>query len=81
MRILFLVFTELKSLQPERVPELDHRVHDRHVSVTAEGVETSEQLGNLQTTGCDTALGFLFSRPERPEVVERLLLDPVAEPR
>lgn len=48
--------------------------HALNLSVTAERVETAEQLANLGTAGCDTAQGFLFSRPEHPDIVERLLL-------
>jgi diguanylate cyclase len=46
--------------------------HALKLSVTAEGVETTEQLGNLRTAGCDTAQGFLFFRPEPPEEVAKL---------
>jgi diguanylate cyclase (GGDEF)-like protein len=47
--------------------------HALNLSVVAEGVETSDQLGELQTAGCDSFQGFLFSRPEHPDVVDGLL--------
>jgi EAL domain-containing protein (putative c-di-GMP-specific phosphodiesterase class I) len=33
------------------------------LSVTAEGVETTDQLERLRALGCPQAQGFLFSRP------------------
>ena len=46
--------------------------HALKLKVTAEGVETTDQMDNLRSAGCDTAQGFLFFRPEPPEVVEKL---------
>jgi diguanylate cyclase (GGDEF)-like protein/PAS domain S-box-containing protein len=43
------------------------------VSVTAEGVETEEQLAVLRENGCPFAQGYLISRPVPPEQLDRLL--------
>jgi diguanylate cyclase (GGDEF)-like protein/PAS domain S-box-containing protein len=43
------------------------------ISIVAEGVETSEQLGLLRTEGCNEVQGFLFSRPRPAQEVEAML--------
>ena len=37
--------------------------HALDITVTAEGVETPEQLTALRTVGCDEAQGYFFGRP------------------
>jgi EAL domain-containing protein (putative c-di-GMP-specific phosphodiesterase class I) len=43
------------------------------LQVTAEGVETAEQLAFLRERGCDEAQGFYFSRPLPAHELARLL--------
>lgn len=43
------------------------------LTVTAEGVETQEQLALLRQYGCDEAQGFFLNRPMPPEELRRLL--------
>jgi predicted signal transduction protein with EAL and GGDEF domain len=59
--------------------QLVHTVRDLAMNIgvaaVAEGVETASQLDALRTLGCESAQGFLFSRPVPRDVVERLLTD------
>jgi diguanylate cyclase (GGDEF)-like protein/PAS domain S-box-containing protein len=47
--------------------------HNRQVEITAEGVETSEQLELLCTLGCDAAQGFLLGKPMPANELTKLL--------
>jgi diguanylate cyclase (GGDEF)-like protein len=43
------------------------------LKVTAEGVEREEEAALLRLIGCSQFQGFLFSKPQRPEVLSALL--------
>ena len=47
--------------------------HDLGMRVVAEGVETVEQLKQLQEMGCDEVQGFYFSRPVVADEFKALL--------
>ena len=52
---------------------------DLGLSVTAEGVEREEQAATLRRLGCQSAQGFLFSRPTTAAEVESAFLAPGAK--
>jgi diguanylate cyclase (GGDEF)-like protein len=47
--------------------------HSLGMSVTAEGVETEEQLNAVREQGCNEVQGFYFSPPLKPDAVNSLL--------
>ncbi len=67
--------SELATRQASRtlvraVIELGHSLNMR---ITAEGVETDEQLDRVSAKGCDEAQGFLFSKSVPPHEVPALI--------
>lgn len=52
-----------------------HLAHSFQLQVTAEGVETPEQLAFLREAGCPAVQGFLFSSARPPKDFELLLHD------
>jgi len=44
-----------------------------HLSVTAEGVETAEQLSQLRVLGCDRGQGYYFSEPLTADALDLLI--------
>ena len=57
----------------EIVTTIISMAHNLHLMVTAEGVETADQLAFLQEYGCEEAQGYYFARPLPAEDVQRLL--------
>jgi EAL domain-containing protein (putative c-di-GMP-specific phosphodiesterase class I) len=45
-----------------------------NLAVTGEGIETAEQLGQLQALGCDRGQGYLFAQPLDPDEIDLLLI-------
>lgn len=66
----------LGSGQDQIVQTIIALAHGLDIDVTAEGVETSEQLARLKALGCEFGQGYLFSRPVNPEAAELLFNQP-----
>ncbi|WP_338090661.1 putative bifunctional diguanylate cyclase/phosphodiesterase [Planosporangium thailandense] len=64
----------------EIVATLIKLAHTLHLTVTAEGVETSEQAARLRALGCDTAQGWHYAMPGSPDQVVALLKAAAREP-
>ncbi|MDQ3652941.1 MAG: EAL domain-containing protein, partial [Acidobacteriota bacterium] len=57
----------------EIVQTIIHLAHNLGLEVTAEGVETVEQLSRLRALGCKYGQGFLFSKPVDGEEAKRMI--------
>jgi diguanylate cyclase (GGDEF)-like protein len=65
----------LGSGQDQIVQTIISLAHGLGMDVTAEGVETPEQLARLKTLGCEMGQGYLFSRPVDQKAAECLFTE------
>lgn len=70
----FIQNLEVDQLKASIIRAVVFLAKHRNISVTAEGVETEEQLNILKVLGVDMAQGFYFSKPLSSHDVERFLL-------
>jgi Amt family ammonium transporter len=79
----FISGTETPRENAEIVRSIIDMAHSLGLHVTAEGVETQEQLQRLQSISCDRAQGYMFSKPLPPagarEMFGRRAAKPLAE--
>lgn len=66
----------LGSGQDQIVQTIIALAHGLSMDVTAEGVETHEQVATLKALGCEFGQGYLFSRPVAKEEAEQLIMQP-----
>ncbi len=59
--------------QPYLVEIVNQILEETGLKITAEGVETQEQLEYLQMRGCDEGQGFYFSRPVPADIIVSML--------
>ena len=55
--------------------------HSLGITVTAEGIETQEQLVQLRAVGCDQGQGYFFARPVSADRIPELLASLGADER
>ena len=71
----FITCMHSGAQQSEIVRAIVGLAHNLGMDVTAEGVETPEQIESLSALNCRRAQGFYFSRPLPAEEAERLIAD------
>jgi len=58
----------------EIVQTIVQLAHNLGMEVTAEGVETAEQLNRLRALGCEYGQGYHFSKPVDGEEAKRMIV-------